>query len=84
MFNYVFMNVYNLLKIGNESSDVLNSDRVLNGELIALTLDSSALNEHSGIGGETGKSHRDVIVEHANLAHGSVVLEHGNGLLLDA
>lgn len=51
---------------------------------MALALHLGTIDHDASVGRETGKSHYNVVVEHANLAHLSILLQLGHRLLLHA
>lgn len=73
-----------LLQVGDVTSDVLDRHWILHAQLVALAFHSGSLNENTGVSGQASEGHRNVVVKAADLSYSSVVLEHSNGLLLDA
>jgi len=63
---------------------ILKGHRILDIQAMTLALDLGAIYQDAGIGRETGKGHHNVVVEHANLAHGAILLKLGHRLLLHA
>ena len=66
------------------SGDVLQRDWILHGELVRLALDPALVDENPGVGRETREGHHDVVVQHADLLHGALLLQFGHRLLLHA
>lgn len=67
-----------LLHASDVPSDVVDRRRVFKRKTIRLTLDSSAINQYTAIGGEAGKRKIDVLVQRDDFVHGAWVLQFCN------
>ena len=63
--------------------DILQSDGVLHRQLVALALHPGLLDQDPRVGGEASEGHQHVVVQLADLPHGSVLLQLGNSLLFN-
>ena len=72
-----------LLEAGHVPGDVLQGHGVLHGQLVTLTLHPRLLDQHPGVGCESGEGHQDVVIQRADLPHSPVLLQLGNCLLLN-
>lgn len=71
-----------LLELGNVAGDVLDGDLVLHRQPVRLTLDTGSVDENSSVRRQAGKGHHHVLIEEADLPHGTVLLQLADALLL--